>query len=353
MEQLIRQSYPEDQRFWGGTKLFTFLGDCDIIQAISIRNIGKTYSFFEHLRMHLSKGHNIAVSRYDRIELGVCIEDFLRYYEERTEDGIVYHYKKIYNRQRETPYQCYEFENGARAYFFAVKDSPNLKGLDIQNLYRWYIDEFVPIFYKVQTRKYNEFDFFTELYHTLKRKNENLKILMSANCKNWMNPYFMGWEVPMFQSGYIMKITRAGMKIAIENVEPSKAMMAEYVKGEQLMGKSDEQIKASLKSYACDPDCFIEENRNASDTGYQIKIKGKTYGMYAKNGRSYIREEKEDLSKERYLLTPIEYDENFIFDNNFVKVIEKLLNYNMLRFDKRKTEFNIRLGVWLSHTKKV
>lgn len=353
MELMTPVTYPETKRFWDGDKLFPYLGDCDIISAISIRNIGKTFTFFKHLRNHLAQGHNVAISRYDRPELGVCIEDFLRYYEERVDGETVYHYRKLKNRQKETPYQCYEFENGARAYFFAIKDSPNLKGMEIVNLHRWYIDEFVPIFYKVQTRKYNEFDYFRELYHTVKRKNDKLKVILSANCKLWMNPYFMGWEIPMFISGNILKVDRGDMKIAIENVLPSEAMLTEYIKGERLMGRSEEEIQQSLKTYACDPDCFLEENKNASDTGYQIKIKGKIYGMYYKNNKNYIREEKLDKSKDRYLLTPIEYDEDFIFEPSFVKAIEKLLNLNRLRFDSRKTEFGIRLGVWLSHTKKV
>ena len=354
VNKLIKVTYPDAKRHWDGDPLLSLMGDCDIIQAISIRNIGKTYTFFKNLRGQLAKGKNVAISRYDRIELAVTIADFLRYYETRSDDGsLVKHYKRIKPPMDEMPIQIYEFENGSRVYFFAIKDSPNLKGMEITNLTRWYIDEFVPIAYKFQTRKYKEFDYFVELYHTVLRSNENLKIIMSANCKTWENPYFMGWEIPKFESGNILKIEREGLRLAIENVEPSKAMAQAFIDGELKMGKSIDSIQQELKHYATDPDCFIAQSDNASDSGYQIKIKGNIYGLYSKRGIGYIKEEKYDQSKDGYLLTPIEYDENFIFDSVFVKTLEKMANYNVLRFDSRKTEFNIRLGIWLSKTRVV
>lgn len=350
--KLIKVTYPEAKRYWDGNPLFSFMGDCDIIMASSVRNIGKTYTVFKSLRVQLANGRNVAISRYDRIELAVTISDFLRYYEDRNEDGeLVKHYKKIPPPMPEMPIQIYELENGSRIYFYAIKDSPNLKGMEITNLSRWYIDEFVPIAYKFQTRKYKEFDYFVELYHTVLRSNVDLKIIMTANCKTWENPYFMGWEIPKFDSGYILKIEREGLRLAIENVEPSKAMAKAFVDGELKMGKTMETINHELKSYASDPDSFIATCDNATDTKYQIKIKGNVYGLYSKRGITYIKEEKYDPNKEGYLLTQIEYDENFIFDMVFVKTMEKMANYNLLRFDSRKTEFNIRLGIWLSKTR--
>ena len=351
---LIPISYPENKRYWDGDKLLPFSGDCDIIMSVSIRNIGKTYSIFRVLRAHIDKGHNVAVSRYDRIELAVSITDFLRYYEERGEGGqIIRHYKQIKPPMDEMPIKIYEFDNGARAYFFAIKDSPNLKGMEITNLWRWYIDEFVPIAYKFQTRKYKEFDYFRELYHTVLRSNTHLKIIMTANCKTWENPYFMGWEIPKFESGYILKIEREGLKLAIENVKPSKAMAQAFIDGELRMGRSMDDIKRELDNYATDPDGFIKVCDNPQDTGVQIKIKGRIYGLYYKNHLNYIREESYTENKDHYLLTPIEYDENFVYEPKFVKVIEKLLNANLMRFDKRQSEFNIRLGIWLSKTRVV
>lgn len=328
------------------------MGDCDIIMSVSIRNVGKTYTFFKNLRKQLDDGYNVAISRYDRIELAVTISDFLRYYEDRDENGeLVRHYKRIKPPMDEMPIQIYEFDNGARAYFFSIKDSPNLKGMEITNLNRWFIDEFVPIAYKFQTRKYKEFDFFVELYHTVLRSNENLKIMMSANCKTWENPYFMGWEIPKFKSGNILKINREGLRLAIENVEPSKAMAQAFVDGELKMGKTMDRVKEELENYASDPDSFIEVCENAQDTGYQIKIKGKVYGLYYKKGMNYIVNEKFNPNKNGYLLTPMEYDDNFIYEPSFVKVIEKTVNLNRMRFDTRQSEFNIRLGIWLSKTR--
>lgn len=354
MEKLFKVAYPEDKRYWDGDPLLTFMGDCDIIMSVSIRNIGKTYTVFKKLREQIKQGYNVAISRYDRIELAVTITDFLRYYEDRDNEGeIVRHYKRINPPMKEMPIQVYEFDNGARAYFFAIKDSPNLKGMEITNLKRWYIDEFVPIAYKFQTRKYKEFDYFTELYHTVLRSNDGLKIIMTANCKVWENPYFMGWEIPKFKPGNILKITREGLRLAIENVEPSKAMSKAFIDGELKMGKSIEMVKAELRNYASDPDSFIGKCENGTDTGYQIKIKGKVYGLYVKRNVHYFVEEPYDSNKDGFLLTPMEYDDNFVFDRTFVTVIEKILNYNVAKFDSRKTEFNIRLGIWLSKTRVV
>jgi hypothetical protein len=163
----------------------------------------------------------------------------------------------------------------------------------------------------------------------------------------------MGWEIPKFASGYILKIEREGLRLAIENVEPSKAMAQAFIDGELKMGKSMDSIKQELKHYATDPDSFISTSDNATDSGYQIKIKGNIYGLYSKRGIGYIKAEPYNPNKDGYLLTPIEYDENFIFDSTFVKTLEKMANYNILRFDSRKTEFNIRLGIWLSKTRVV
>lgn len=353
VNKLIKVAYPDTKRYWDGDPLFTYMGDCDIIMASSVRNIGKTFSVFKNLRGQIDKGYNVAVSRYDRIELAVTISDFLRYYEDKVDGETVRHYKRIAPPMAEMPIKIYEFDNGARVYFFAIKDSPNLKGMEITNLTRWFIDEFVPIAYKFQTRKYKEFDYFTELYHTVLRSNLSLKIIMMANCKVWENPYFMGWEIPKFKSGNILKIEREGLRLAIENVEPSKAMGQAFIDGELKMGKTMDTVNAELRNYAVDPDCFIATCDNGSDTGYQIKIKGTVYGLYAKRNLNYFVEEPYDSNKQGFLLTPIEYDDDFIYDRNFVSVIEKIVNYNSARFDSRKTEFNIRLGIWLSKTRVV
>ena len=354
-QTLYPTTYPDEQEFWTGEKLFSFLGDCDVVMTSSIRNLGKTYAMFQHLRNHLEQGHNVCVSRYDRVELGVSVQDFLRYYEETDpETGeITRHYTKLFAHVRDTPYQCYQMENGARVYFFAVKDSPNLKGLEIPNLWRWYIDEFVPLTYKVQTRKYNEFDHFRELYHTLVRTNTHLKVLMSANVKKWMNPYYMGWGIPKFESGNILKITRGGLKLAVENVKPSQKMAERFVKAERTMGTDEDDIQRMLHDYDNDPDCFIDPCENGSDIGVQVKIKGNIYGIYSKNGRMYFTKEKLNTNKDRYLLTPIEYEENFVYSPVVVNTIEKNLEVNNCRFENRECEFHIRLGIWLSHTKKV
>ena len=352
MNKLIKVCYPSTKRHWDGDPLFSYMGDCDIIMACSIRNIGKTFTVFKKLRGQINKGRNVAISRYDRIELAVTISDFLRYYEERGEDGeLIKHYKKIPPPMAEMPIQIYEFENGARVYFYAIKDSPNLKGMEITNLSRWYIDEFVPIAYKFQTRKYKEFDYFVELYHTVLRSNTDLKIIMTANCKVWENPYFMGWEIPKFKSGYILKIERDGLRLAIENVGPSEAMAKAFIEGELKMGKTRDMVDMELKNYATDPDAFIQTTDNATDTGIQIKIKGNVYGLYSKRGLTYVKTEKYNQSKSGYLLTPIECDEHFVFDSTVAKTIEKMLNFNALRFDSHKTEFNVRLGIWLSKTR--
>jgi hypothetical protein len=362
-EKLIETVYPDDREFWTGDRLFPFMGDCKIICSISIRNIGKTYAVFSILRNALSKGWNIAISRYDRIELGVTIQDFLRYYEERDEDGeLICHYKEIRGKHKEMPVTVFEFENGSRCYFMAIKDSPNLKGLEIPKLYRWYIDEFVPLRYKFQTRKYREFDDYVQLYHTLVRTNfENLRVIMTANCNNWMNPYFIGLDIPKFKEGYIMKIKRNEwidgeqypMTIAVENVKPSKAMRVRFIKTEVQSGRKMEDVIDELEHFAKDPDCFIATDDNASDTGFQIKFKDEVYGVYVKNGKNYIRKEPASDKKQRFLLTPAEYDEDFIFERAFTNMIEKLLFYNRLRFDCRKTESNVRLGVWMSHTTRI
>lgn len=339
------------------------MGDCKVIVSTSIRNIGKTYAVFNILRKALAKGWNIAISRFDRVELGVTIQDFLRYYEERDEDGkLICHYKEVKPKHRDIPVTIYEFENGSRCYFMAIKDSPNLKGLEIPNLYRWYIDEFVPLRYKFQTRKYREFDDYLQLYHTLVRTHfDKLRVILTANCNNWMNPYFIGWDVPKFKEGNILKIKRVEyidgeeypMTIAIENVKPSKAMRDRFIRTEVQSGRKLDDVLSELNQYARDPDCFIATDDNASDTGFQIKFKGEVYGVYYKNGKNFVRAEPMDELKQKFLLTPAEYDEDYIFDKNFVNMIEKLLNYNRLRFDSRKTESNIRLGVWMSHTKVV
>ena len=347
--------YPDEQEFWTGERLFSFLGDCDVVMTSSIRNLGKTYAMFQHLRNHLEQGHNVCVSRYDRVELGVSVQDFLRYYEETNpETGeITKHYTKLFAHVRDTPYQCYQMENGARVYFFAVKDSPNLKGLEIPDLWRWYIDEFVPLTYKVQTRKYNEFDHFRELYHTLIRTNTHLKVLMSANVKKWMNPYYMGWGIPKFESGNILKITRGGLKLAVENVKPSRAMAERFVRAERVMGTGEDDIQRMLSDYDNDPDCFVATSDNATEQRFQFSFKQRVYDMAVKNGLTYITRSKLDSNKQHYLLTPIEYEENFIYEPRFVKYIEDNLERNRLRFESRECEFDVRTGVWLSHTRKV
>lgn len=235
----------------------------DIVGAQSPRNYGKSYALMDVCRDVIDKGGCVAWGRYNKTELGQSYNtwrDFMPELDapkkgERSSDSSV---KWLVD-------PC----TGGRIMFFPWSISQNLKGIDAPFEYM-VCDEFIPERYTNKTRRDTEFADWTSVYKSLARSYGTLPVMLSNNIQ-WMNPFFIRWEIFPFPKGNIavddkrFRFTDDG-----ETFETSRRIVFENVAGTTAI------IKRNLKQQA------IEFNSNDDLEQY---FRNETEQEYARIGK--------------------------------------------------------------------
>ena len=272
-------TYPDEQLYYSLDKVLTYNADVYFIQ--SIRNLGKSFSARKLVKNSMNKSYNCAWLRWDKTETATACDKFSSSYnllKGKVPDSNIQY---VINDNA---------DNDTKCYFLSVKGAMSYKDFGIDNLRYVIYDECVPEHYDVKTRRETEFKKLMSLFNTIKRDSD-AKLIMISNCIDWFNPFTSAWEIYPFNAG-IVKIfyktmiingRKYDMRILVENVKPSVAMVNRVAQLEVLRGnvKTVEQYFNNVAStkYNLIADC---PDLNLPLADIQLRV-GENYFSYRKN----------------------------------------------------------------------
>lgn len=344
----------KEQPYWELKDLKKLLSyGSDIICVTSPRNIGKSYSAMQLAYESISKGHNVAWGRYNKIELGQAITSFREFAPDMMD----------FKLDNSTCKGMVDPATGGKIVFFPWNRSQNMKGLDIPFEYM-ICDEFIPERYTEKTRLDTEFADWNSVYLSLAR-NETTKCIMLANCIYWHNPFFLQWGIPPFSKGKILvadSTFRADVdgskyetkrRIVCENVAMTEAMIERNLKqiavgfgsSEDMQQYLDNVTKAEYTTIGVCP------NKNIQLEKIQLMSDGYYMGFREYDGMFYFCKIKPDYSKETAVSEPanIDFHKNQWRTPKYNQFFEDIFNSALCVFDTPET-LNAFLR-WLRHNR--
>lgn len=343
-----------NQEFWELKDLKKLLSyGSNIVCVTSPRNIGKSYSAMQLAYESISKGHNVAWGRYNKIELGQAVTSF----KEFAPDMIEFKLDNSACKGLVDP------ATGGRVVFFPWNRSQNMKGLDIEFEYM-ICDEFIPERYTEKTRLDTEFNDWNSVYLSLAR-NEHTKCIMLANCIYWQNPFYLQWGIPPFSKGKILIVDskfnadvdgnkyETKRRIVCENVAMTGAMIDRNLQqiaigfgsSEDMQHYLDNVTKAEYTTIGKCPDMKIQLE------SIQLMSEGYYMGFREHGGMFYFTKIKPDVNKETAVSEPayIDFTKNQWRTPKYNQFFEDIFNSALCVFDTPET-LNAFLR-WLRHNR--
>lgn len=344
----------KEQPYWELKDLKKLLSyGSNIICVTSPRNIGKSYSAMQLAYESISRGHNVAWGRYNKIELGQAITSFREFAPDMMD----------FKLDNSTCKGMVDPATGGKIVFFPWNRSQNMKGLDIPIEYM-ICDEFIPERYTAKTRLDTEFADWNSVYLSLAR-NETTKCIMLANCVYWQNPFFLQWGIPPFSKGKILvadSTFRADVdgskfetkrRIVCENVAMTEAMIERNLKqiavginsSEDMQQYLDNVTKAEYTTIGVCP------NKNIQLEKIQLMSDGYYMGFREYDGMFYFCKIRPDYSKETAVSEPanIDFSKNQWRTPRYNQFFEDIFNSALCVFDTPET-LNAFLR-WLRHNR--
>lgn len=349
-EKLIRNEFPREQEFYNLNRLLSL--EADVSMCSSIRDVGKSYDMRKKCHKAILSGYSCVWLRWQRNELGTAIDSWTKQFPDQYED--------VTPKGNNVVYRTYKnYESNTYIVFASVKDSVNVKDIQIPNLYWLCYDECVPEQYDVRTRRDVEFDKFTSIYMSFRRTSKTLRAVLMCNVIDWFNPFTRGYGITPFESGYIKvflekletrdsdgNVTTTYLKVAYENIKPSAKMLDRVLELAKLRYTNSDELQkyinnATGKDYTmigkC-PDMSIEL------ADIQFRRGDHYYSYRVHNGVYYFVE-----TKKREIQTEV-----FKFGTNghlegrrpeIGKIIEGLINNGMVRFENGHVFNDIMAGL--------
>jgi hypothetical protein len=280
---IMKVKYNDEDEYWSVSNLLSH--NCEINICSSIRNLGKSYSAKQMIKRHIENGNCAVWSRWEIGELSLAEADFFPL-GKMTEGWIR-------NKIENTPIIYYHNEEtGGRLYFIPLKSAMDIKGIDLPNLTWWVYDEFLPEFYKVQTRKIIECKYWLSMYRTLKRNNPNFRCLLISNMVTWFSAFHAHWKIKPFPSGEIRFFNNH--HVAYENVQATKAQLERIMITEEVLGYDPDEYAYNVLNQSKDPMDLICEcpNKTVPLHCEQFVLYGHYYTWRMYNGLYYWVETK-------------------------------------------------------------
>lgn len=325
-------TYPDSQLYYTLNKVLTFDADVYLIQ--SIRNLGKSFSARDLVKNTMNKGYNCAWLRWDKTETATALNKFQS--EKELVSGLV--------KDSNVGYVVND-KNDSKTYFLSVKLAMSYKDFGIDNLRYVVYDECVPEHYDVKTRRETEFKKLMSLFNTIKRDSKT-RLIMICNCIDWFNPFTSAWGIYPFNSGIVKVFTKEmlindktyKMRILMENVKPSPAMVNRVAQLEVLRGNAksvNDYFKNQTSIQYNLLDVCPDLNTKLADIQIRVKEDYYTYRKY--NGLLYFvksgyRDGIDTDNADIHDMRPNEYRTKEIG-----KQLEDMFNRGILRFDSGHT----------------
>ena len=345
LKKLIKVNYDENALYWSCQTLMSTARD--IMVAQSIRGTGKSFSVDTALIKAITKlGFNCVISRWDDGELSIARE-------------LVEYDSDFEKTQLNTSAYRYTYKNnGASLYFFAVKMAHKHKGLDIKDLKFWFYDEFIPEFYENRTRKIEEVKKFNSLYTTLRRNNENFRVILCCNVITWFNGFYEQWGIEPFPQGYIgifeieKKVDIKGeiktmkFQVAVENVEPTKAQIERVIRDEIMKGGNSD-VLSYLQNVTKDNTSMITDCPDMSIPLHNAEwyFEKKCYSFRLYDGLMYWVETK-PRNVNKWTLNTSDITDEIHRDKAMGLTFEKYYDQSRMRFHDGNIEQVVISMIW-------
>lgn len=199
--------------------------DADYTVLTSVRNIGKSYSAMCYALDLIRDGKTVLWERYNKDEFQMSYKSWCNFAPDLTiEKGSI---KTLIDDN-----------SGGKLLMIQTSVATNIKGYD-DSLDKLPVlevkDEFLPVRYTNNSRFIHEFTEAMEIRKTFKRNGE-MRSLYLGNNLNWMNPYTVGWNMPIVANGERIKVTdNYTLKNDQYDISASRSILWHSIKANQRM----------------------------------------------------------------------------------------------------------------------
>ena len=194
----------------------------------------------------------------------------------------------------------------------------------------------------------NEVTVFLNLYETVARTRDNVKVYFLGNSISLVNPYFLEFKIVPNPNKRFTSVKSyvndEGVRehLILVEIGRDEDNFREY-KRKTKLGKiiegTDFEKTAVDNEFVHDHDSFIEKKDPESFYMYSITYKHKTYGVWGSRvtGLIYVNEQYSLGNKRNYALTTEDHRPNMILIDNYKKTnnlkrLKNAFNYGYLRF---------------------
>lgn len=301
--KLYKTNHPDDAEYWTKQDFKKLLSyNPDIVGAQSPRNYGKSYALMDYCRDIIMKGGDVCWGRYNKVELGQALNTWTDFMSD------LMPMKK--SKDSSSAVKWFEHpQTGGRIMFFPWSISQNLKGIDAP-FEVMVCDEFIPERYTKSTRRDTEFADWSSVYKSLARSYGTIPVMLSNNIE-WMNPYFLRWDIRPFPKGNILvddkkfraevdgQVYETDRRIVFENVAGTPAIIRRNLKQQAIDFTNNEQMEdyfenETKQEYTRLGRCPDKDTPLAS---YQLRSDDDVISYRLYNGTYYFERVKPDRTK--------------------------------------------------------
>ena len=315
----------------------------DYTVLTSVRNIGKSYSAMEYALDLIKSGKTVLWERYTKDEFGMSVRSW-----ENFAPSLI--------STKGTVKTLLDEESGGKLILIQTSVANNIKGYDdeLDKLPVLEVkDEFLPVRYTSNTRFLNEFTEAMEIRKTFKR-NGNMRSLYLGNNLNWLNPYTIGWNMPLVQNGERIKVTdtfninkedvniTAQRTILWHSIKPTQKMLTRIFEHEiASLNKSDLEDyfdNGFYKEYESFGKC---PDMKTPLVPYELMSQGYYIGIRVYDGKLYLCKVNHKQNSEVYVSEPeyIDYANNHIRIKTVGREFENRFDNGLCIFDNMNTYY--------------
>lgn len=315
----------------------------DYTVLTSVRNIGKSYSAMQYALSLIEQGKTVLWERYTKDEFAMSV---------RAWENFAPDLKNIKGKIK----NLIDEESGGELIIIQTSVANNIKGYDnsLEKLPVLEVkDEFLPVRYTNNTRFINEFTEAMEIRKTFKR-NGNMRSLYLGNNLNWLNPYTIGWNMPLVQNGERIKVTdtfninkedvdiSAQRTILWHSIKPTQKMLTRIF-GHEIASLNKTDLNEYFDNgFYKEYDAFGKcPDMRTPLAPYEIMSQGYYIGIRIYDGKMYMCKVNHNANAEVYVSEPeyIDYENNHIRMKSVGREFENRFDGGLCIFDNMNTYY--------------
>jgi hypothetical protein len=315
----------------------------DYTVLTSVRNVGKSYSAMCHALNLVREGKTVLWERYNKDEFKLSLNTWMNFAPDLAvcKSGL----KTLIDET-----------SGGKIILIQTSTANNIKGFDddFDKLPVLEVkDEFLPIRYTNNTRFIHEYSEAMEIRKTFKRNGE-MRSLYLGNNLNWLNPYTVGWNMPMVGNGERIKVTdtfsmkndefdlSAQRTILWHSIKPTQRMMSRIFKQEiASMNKSDLEDYFQNQFYQEYQAIAKCPNLKTPLQSFELMSDGYYMGIRVYDGKYYFARVNHNKTCEVYVSEPeyIDFETNHLRIKSVGLEFQTYFNNGLCIFDSMNTYY--------------